>query len=106
MKVVTRDGKRELVPMMSETTLGARMYDFEATQCLLGLRGPLPNTPILTKAMSADARKDVLRGLYFMYGDVTPELLDICMDEAVSATWKNRYLKNWKEMQDENSGSV
>jgi len=56
--------------------------------------------------MSADARKDVLRVLFFMYGDVTPELLDICMDEAVSATWKNRYLRNWKEMQDENSGSV
>ena len=34
------------------------------------------------------------------------ELLDICMDEAVAVTWKNRYLKNWKEMQDEDSGSM
>jgi hypothetical protein len=41
-----------------------------------------------------------------MYGDVTPELLDVCMVEAQSATWKNKYLRTWKEMQDEGFGGV
>lgn len=106
MKAVTVEGKRELVPVMSEGFLGQQMLWYEALQCTLGRREPLPNTPVLTKAQHRDQRVENLKVLYSMYGDVTPELLDVCMAEAQSATWKNKYLRTWKEMLDEGFGGV
>lgn len=92
--------------LASEAFIGQQMLWFEALQCTLGRRGPLPNTPVLTRAYHNDQRRENLKVLYFIYGDVTPELLDVCMAEAQSATWKNKYLKTWKEMLDEGFGGV
>ena len=106
MKVVTRDGRRELVPVLSELQLGIRMYQFEANMVLLGLRPPLPHTPRLSDAKNGDEINDRLKHLYLMYGDVTEELLDQCLPEVQSARWKDRYMKYWRKMENEDTGSL
>ena len=90
---------------MSELKLGIKMYQYECNMVLLGMRPPLPNTPSLSDAKNGEEIKAKLKFLYFMYGDVTEELIDACLPEVQSTRWKDRYMRYWRKM-DESSSSV
>jgi hypothetical protein len=86
--------------MSTELQLGIRMYEFEAQQVVKGLRGRLPNTPLISNCGNRKELRAILIELYRMYGDITRELFMACTEFETERP-VNRYMKLWEEMKDE-----
>jgi len=83
---------------MDEMKLGDSMYAYEIEQCLKGLRDPLPNTPILSKAKSNKEVEDNINNLLSIYGTITKELLDRCIMNRIDDRLINKYWNIWTKM--------